>query len=550
MKQNRFIPNQLPLRIREAPNKRGEVLVYDAICEQLNQKQRDWVVVYSARWMAKRYRNESPRTGETDFLLAHPEHGLVIVEVKGGQIEFEAGQWYSRDKRGTRHEIDPFQQVERNAHELCWKFEQMNRWKGGSAKDKYARWIVFPESVRPRDAIFPADYDSSMVTDLDGMSNIVDEILEACQFWYGGTWEHPAAPHACDLLIDLFGKPMAFTLPLSEAAKEESARIDKLTESQFGVITAIARCPRAAIAGGAGSGKTWLARKRAVQLAEEGFRVLLTCKSVPLAKHLEQSTENRADLLICAYKDLLYRLNPESTSVSEKEYAWTLASCISDHPELAFDAVFVDEGQDFLKEEWPFVEALLGTEKAGIFYVFYDDNQQLSNRETELPSNLVPVQLEDNVRTTRAIHKDMSRFYKGNQEQRPQGPPGRHVEQISSEGNLPKKVRKVISDLLKAERFRESDIVVLTPIAASVSTLSELSLADGRSLRIAPVANGQDVLLASVKDFKGLEKPVVVVAELDQLPVDEAERRRILYAALSRAKSHLILIDLPKNEFV
>ncbi|WP_186775629.1 nuclease-related domain-containing DEAD/DEAH box helicase [Rubripirellula tenax] len=549
MKQNRFIPNQLPLRIREAPHKRGEVLVYDALLEQLNHKQRDWVMVYSANWMAKRHRNEPPRIGETDFLLAHPEHGLVIVEVKGGQIEFEGEQWYSRDKGGRRHEIDPFQQVGRNAYELCWKFEQMKRWDGGSEKDKYARWVIFPESVTPRNAVFPPYYDQAMVTDLDGMPNIVDELLKACRFWYGGSWQHPAAPHACDLLIDLFGKPRTFTLPLAETAKEDSARIEKLTDSQFAVIAAISRCPRAAIAGGAGSGKTWLARKRAVQLADEGFKVLLMCKSIPLAVHLEQTTDRHDQLTICSYKDLLRRLDPDSEQISDDEYAWTLASFISDHPELAFDAVFVDEGQDFNKEEWPFVESLLGTEKAGIFYVFYDDNQQLSNRDTELPANLVPVQLEDNVRTTRAIHKDMSRFYKGNQEQRPQGPPGRHVEQANSEGNLPKKVREVISDLLKAERFQESDIVVLTPLETTLSTLSDLSLADGRSLRVAPEPNGKDVLLASVKDFKGLEKPVVVVGELDQLPTDEAERRRILYAALSRAKSHLILIDLPKNEF-
>lgn len=100
------------------------------------------------------------------------------------------------------------------------------------------------------------------------------------RFWYGDHgWMHPAASHARKLFLDLFEEQRKFTRPLAANVAADERELEKLTDSQFSVISAISGNPRVAIAGGAGSGKTWLARKRAIQLAEEGFRVLLTCQS-------------------------------------------------------------------------------------------------------------------------------------------------------------------------------------------------------------------------------------------------------------------------------
>lgn len=548
MKRNRLAPSQLPLRVRENPKHHAEVIVFDALHQQLNQKQRDWVVVYSARWMTKLGRG-TPKTGEADFLLAHPHHGVVVVEVKGGEIVYENNGWFSISKSGNKYEIDPFVQVERNAYELTEKFQQMRRWQGGANNDKYARWVIFPEAVTPRDAVFPTDYDAAMVTDFDGMNSLVEGLLSASRFWYGDRWDHPAAPHACDLLLELFDRPLTFSMPLAQAAKNEAQQIETLTDSQFSVISAIAGCPRAAIAGGAGSGKTWLARKRAVQLAEEGFRVLLTCQSRPLAKYVRETTAKHDELIIEAYEDLLSVLDPDVKDISDGEYPWKLAETIESNPALSFDAVFVDEGQDFTADQWSFVEALLGKEKLGVFYVFYDDNQQLGSGATTLPSDLIPIHLSDNVRTTRAIHRDMEKYYQGNKKQDARGPNGRSVSRVTSDGNLKQKLRTEIDSLLSGERFSAADIAVLTPVDTEQSALLDLSLSHGRSLRTQPVANKSglvtDVLFASIKDFKGLERPVVIVCEFDRLPSNIEEQRRLLYTALSRPKSHLILIDPP-----
>ena len=545
MNRNRFIPSIIPLNVRKNAKFRAEVTVYDALRQQLDLRQRDWVVVWSSRWISKPKANETPRVGEADFLLAHPKYGVIVTEVKGGVIEYRNRQWFSTDSSRQSHPIDPFQQVERNAYELAFKFDQLKRWVA-SPRDKYARWVIFPDSVMPRGAVNPTDFATEMVTDAVGMNNIVEGLLSASKYWYGEKCTHPSALKAPGLLLEIFDEPIQFTMPLAVRARDEAQIIEQLTDSQYRVINAVSGCPRVAIAGGAGSGKTWLARKRAVQLAEEGFRVLLTCRGKPLAKYLLKITQSHGNLVICDYLSLLSTLGDKQSSVVESEYGWKLAEFTSEHPGVCFDAVFVDEGQDFSEGDWEFLECLLGREKQGIFYVFYDDNQQMHDRPTALPPNMMPLYLEDNVRTTRAIHQDIAKLYSGEKPQRPQGPLGRSVEYVNSEGKLEFCVRQVIAKLLKDERFDPRDIVVLTPGALSESRLTDLTLADARKLCESPRPE-VDVMLSSIVNFKGRESAAIIVAELDRLPDNTEARRRLLYTALSRPRSHLVLIDMEQS---
>jgi Nuclease-related domain len=57
------------------------------------------------------------REGEIDFLILHPEQGLLVLEVKGGLIGYDGRQleWMSCDHSGTTHLIqDPFKQSQQN----------------------------------------------------------------------------------------------------------------------------------------------------------------------------------------------------------------------------------------------------------------------------------------------------------------------------------------------------------------------------------------------------------------------------------------------------
>jgi len=52
-------------------------------------------------------------------------------------------------------------------------------------------------------------------------------------------------------------------------------------------------------------------------------------------------------------------------------------------------------------------------------------------------------------------------------------------------------------------------------------------------------------LTSTIHGFKGLERAVVILSELEHIP--EEDQRSLLYVALSRARNHLIVLgELPQ----
>jgi len=544
MAKNRYIPDDTPLSIRNDPRFRAEILVYDELKAQLDAAQRDWTVVYQAKWLLKEPGQGEPKEGEADFLLAHPKRGVLAVEVKGGTIIFRDGQWYSRDRNGAEHPIDPFAQVARNARNLAKKFNELLQWRGASV-NKLGRVVVFPDSATPPDATFPGDVSPDMLIDKAMMGRLVDGVLAAARFWFGDQWNHPRASRSGETLVSLFATPLEFTDSLGASVPMETRQFDKLTDDQFRVVQAAAGLHRVAVRGGAGSGKTWLARKRAIQLNTEGFRTLLLCRSEPLADHLRAITATDDDLVIAAYGKLIELVfgkeNMARPSSADPEYGWRVLELAEQSPESRFDAILVDEGQDFRVDEWDFIEGLLRDAEHDVLYVFMDDNQQVYGHDTTLPNGMVELHLGDNVRTTRSIHDRLQNFYRADPPQRPLGPLGRTVHDVEPSDDETATVRTLIRDLIEKDQLRVEDIVVLTPHEIADSPLRDLALTHGRRLSDKP-RPGVDVRLASVQEFKGLENAVVVLAEADGLPTDSAARTSFCYTAFSRPRSHLIVI--------
>ena len=67
---------------------RAEGKVFDALEARLDD---EWEVFHSAAWVV-RDKKQGVEDGEIDFVLAHPEHGIVCLEVKGGGIECQHGE--------------------------------------------------------------------------------------------------------------------------------------------------------------------------------------------------------------------------------------------------------------------------------------------------------------------------------------------------------------------------------------------------------------------------------------------------------------------------
>ena len=54
----------------------------------------------NVRWCAKTRRDGPAHDGEADLVVVHPEHGLLVIEVKAGEPSRDArGRWFVGPKR-------------------------------------------------------------------------------------------------------------------------------------------------------------------------------------------------------------------------------------------------------------------------------------------------------------------------------------------------------------------------------------------------------------------------------------------------------------------
>ena len=138
-----------------------------------------------------------------------------------------------------------------------------------------------------------------------------------------------------------------------------------------------------------------------------------------------------------------------------------------------YDAVIVDEGQDFQSTYWIAMEPLL--KEDGYFYVFYDNNQNLYNGIIDFAGLIQepPFVLNHNCRNTKAIHKTVAQFHNNPNGLICNGPKGRPPEMhaYSGENGQTRLLQKTLNHLVNEEHIDCRDIVILTPLGEERTSL-------------------------------------------------------------------------------
>ena len=216
-------------------------------------------------------------------------------------------------------------------------------------------------------------------------------------------------------------------------------------------------------------------------------------------------------------------------------------------PEHKFDALVVDEGQDFHELWWTSLDAVFRDPNAkACYYVFYDPNQNLFVDSPSIPGELgAAFELPVNCRNTVKISGHCAALVKQENKVREGAPIGDEPE-FTTANNLHD------AFLLAGKRVREWCM----PNAGGLKRSQVAVLAPGTSEREWPkdfqtVALTQNyeawrenkgVLLTSWGKFKGMEADAVVIVETAR-PDDESERVN-RYVARSRAKHLLSVIQV------
>jgi len=552
----KIYPETLMNDVRNDLAKRAEIKLYDLLAQQLGN---EWVVFYHVAWLGRTRAVGAPRDGETDFIVAHPKYGILLIEVKGGEISYNGAQrqWISRDRSGNEYQIDPFGQVMRCKYALLNKLHSLPGWSTQHIAIGHA--VAFPDRSVAHIPL-PPDAPPEIIIDGRHLSELAERVEGIMRYWRGQDTVPASSGNA--LIRDLerlLAPTMTLSHPLVIQLKDEEREILRLTAEQFRMLDLLRRTRRAAIYGCAGSGKTTLAVEKARRLAEEGFRTLLTCYNRALGSHLAQVADalKMEQLQVCTFHQLCYRMAKEakidlpmpdgtnSQSIFNEDYPDALSRAAAAHPDLKFDAIVVDEGQDFQDTWWVALEDCLREGRESIFYVFYDDNQRVYPDRGAIPTNLPGYPLEENVRNTRNIHRALAAYYQGEFASRPRGPVGRSVElyPYSTPLELKKTLASLLHKLLVNEQLDAKDLVVLTPKGLNHSQLQGMELSGKYRFVEQYTGRSGDILYSTIHSFKGLERPVVIVVELDEdLLASSAARDVLCYVAFSRPRNYLVLL--------
>jgi len=336
--------------------------------------------------------------------------------------------------------------------------------------------------------------------------------------------------------------------PLAVAAREADRTILTLTEDQFRVLDQLSRLRRVAISGPAGSGKSLLAVEQARRLAAQGLRTLFVCFNRPLADAVSAGLDADSPLAVHTFHGLCHRLGEEAGVVDGEhvdepspEFFSQLPDVLLEtlhlRPDLRFDAIIVDEGQDFEAEWWALLELALRDPEVGILYVFHDDEQRLATGESSLPEGLVPIDLSRNIRNTQAIHAFASRLRSA--PSAADGPEGRSVElvELDTPDRLLTVLSRVLHRLIHDEQFRPEEIAVLTGRGRATTALAGVERIGAYRCGELPVLPNV-VAVDTIRRFKGLDCRVAILVEVDHL----ADQHGLLYVGATRARTHLVII--------
>ena len=133
-------------------------------------------------------------------------------------------------------------------------------------------------------------------------------------------------------------------------------------------------------------------------------------------------------------------------------------------------------------------------------------------------------------------------MFRQGREQTCLGPEGAPVSWVSCDKDKTlRAVEKELGGLLTADDIAPGDIAVLCGCGAEMSILRQAPTLAGRHWTPADEPHEESIIVDSIRRFKGLDRPVVILCEIEMIDAETA------YVGLTRAKSHLIVVGDDKS---
>ena len=215
---------------------------------------------------------------ETDFVIFHPEKGLLCIEAKAGQINYADGHW-RYGSGGIMSHDGPYNQADINK----WKLgKYMEKQKLAYLKDRckmlHAVWFPSISKSRFEGVTLPSEADMDITLTSDTFGHIEEEIERIF------TLEVPRHVRTDLNAIDIKNMINRVLAPSFNLVSIPQVKVNhdkivfkKMLREQMLLLNYLEEQNNAVINGLAGTGKTIMAVEKARRHADEGEKVLFLC---------------------------------------------------------------------------------------------------------------------------------------------------------------------------------------------------------------------------------------------------------------------------------
>jgi superfamily I DNA/RNA helicase len=330
---------------------------------------------------------------------------------------------------------------------------------------------------------------------------------------------------------------------LRDQVRVINSELAALTNTQINAMRFLRSQRRTILIGAAGTGKTVLAMARAQELARRGFRTLLVCFNRPLGERIKSDLAHQELITAGSFHSVCKELcerhaelppGPINQMWWDEDLPAMFAEAVHDG-DHKFDAIVVDEAQDFLNDWWSYLELAFNDTGNEIFCVFADSNQNIYQPGWVPPIDTDPFELDINCRNTVEIALRTNCLLSFEQETL-----GIHglspvFKEVSTDRQIEKALKASLMKLIDEEKLDPKQIVIL------VSRRDDVNRLRGTELEGFKLGDwqGSSVLVETIHRFKGLEADAVILILDDGAEVD---LQRLAYVGMSRARAILHVI--------
>jgi hypothetical protein len=525
-----------------------------------------WIVLHSLDLARHKKRIQ----GEADFIIIIPHEGVVVLEVKSHtKVKFDRRGWLlghstEPDPRG------PFKQASQAMHSILCEVKSFGM---EFTKIPYISAVAFTSLTFTAKSIEWHDWQVISQNDIGAgpiSCRFLTIIRKARQLyasrnltWASGNIEFDEG--ASENLAHRLRPYFEFMASPTTERKYRKENLLSCTAQQFAVLDRLVGNNAIMIEGPAGTGKTCLAIEavRRDTLSRAGGRAGLFCYNRNLGQYLSQHAAEKDDGSVASnlHRWMLEYIGcqaPENISADywSKTLPVMAAEEIMRRGTAPFDYLVVDEIQDLFTAEYlDLLDLMLEnglSEGRWAFFgdfarqdIFSEDSVSKDDfRKRWAKSGHANYRLDVNCRNTLEIahyitllgqlSPGYSSILRGDTHHDPE------LLFYTSCGDQALKVGEILGGLMN-EGYRYPDIIILSPKAkeSCAAHLNTVPPWKGRLQKFSGrVATG--ISYCTIHGFKGLEAPVVILTDFDNL--SGKERADLLYVGMSRALHRLIIL--------